>query len=260
MNTCRAYCVAKNFLFEDLKTACSSKYKCNTYREVLHVDCAPGEVFLFPYGVMVAWGIELEIADEFLGAIRQFTDEPLSQIQSDEFSFADTGTFGIKNDLISLASDSILEKLAISHGIAQSVKLQEFEAKAQQTIEENSHLAQNIAESGKSLLSRKQIARKRGHLFLVRSDINLQCDFLETPEFFWNYPETERFYEVTAKYLDVAPRIEILNKKIEVIHELFGMLADEENHKHSYRLEWIIILLIAVEIFMFLFHDILAIV
>ncbi|HPX51219.1 MAG TPA: RMD1 family protein, partial [Deltaproteobacteria bacterium] len=34
------------------------------------------------------------------------------------------------------------------------------------------------------------------------------------------------------------------------------MLAAEQYHKHSSTLEWIIILLIAVEIFFFLIHDI----
>jgi len=33
------------------------------------------------------------------------------------------------------------------------------------------------------------------------------------------------------------------------------MLADEQNHKHSSLLEWIIIWLIAIEIFFFLMHD-----
>ena len=38
-------------------------------------------------------------------------------------------------------------------------------------------------------------------------------------------------------------------------HELFEMLADEQKHKHSATLEWIIIWLIAVEILMFLVND-----
>jgi uncharacterized Rmd1/YagE family protein len=260
MNICRAYYVAKNFFFENLKTAYFQKYKCSTYRDVLYIDYAPGEIILFPYGVIVAWGLGPELVREVLEEIKPFEEEPLSHILSDEFSFSESDDFSIKNDLIALTSNNIFEKLAISHAIAQSVKLQEFEIKAQQTIEENSHLAQNIAQLGKSLLSRKQLTKKRGSLFLVKSDINLHGDLLDTPEFFWNYPETERFYEVMAKYLDVAARIEILNKKLQVIHELLGMLSDEQNHKHSYRLEWIIILLIAVEIFMFLFHDILGIV
>jgi uncharacterized Rmd1/YagE family protein len=40
----------------------------------------------------------------------------------------------------------------------------------------------------------------------------------------------------------------VLSNKLDVIHELFEMLADDLNHKHSSFLEWIIIILIAFEI------------
>ena len=99
----------------------------------------------------------------------------------------------------------------------------------------------------------------RGNLFLVTSDINLRYNLLDTPEFFWEYPEVEYAYEMMARYLDITSRVDILNQKIDVIHDLFGMLAAEQYHKHSSTLEWIIIVLIAVEIVFFVIHDILKI-
>ena len=51
--------------------------------------------------------------------------------------------------------------------------------------------------------------------------------------------------------------IEVLNKKVHVIHELFDMLAEEQKHKHSTMLEWIIIGLITLEVLFFIIHDIL---
>jgi uncharacterized Rmd1/YagE family protein len=73
---------------------------------------------------------------------------------------------------------------------------------------------------------------------------------LDKPDFFWEYPEYEDYYGIAAKYLEIAPRTEVLSKKLETIHELFEMLADEQKHRHSSRLEWIIIWLIALEIVM----------
>jgi len=248
--------MAKRISIQSLKEALSKLYLCKTYRDVLHVDREPGDVFIFSYGVLVAWDVALESAQQLRNEIKPFEEGPLSQIFTDEFTFHTAGADAIKNDMISLASDGILEKLSISHGIAQSVKLQEFEYRAQNTIEETVHIPHNIARSGKTYLSRKQIAKMRGNLYLVKSDINLCYDLLDTPEFFWEYPELEPPYQLMSKYLDVHPRTEILNKKLEVIHELFIMLADEQNHKYAFALEWIIILLIAIEIIFFLVHDI----
>ena len=56
---------------------------------------------------------------------------------------------------------------------------------------------------------------------------------------------------MTSRYLDIRPRVELLSNKLDVIHELFEMLADDLNHKHSSFLEWIIIILIAFEIVTF---------
>jgi len=97
-------------------------------------------------------------------------------------------------------------------------------------------------------LSRSALAKIRGHLFSTKSDIFLHYGLLDTPEFFWEYPEYEYAYSASARYLDISSRVGLLSNKLDVIHELFEMLADDLNHKHSSFLEWIIILLIAFEI------------
>ena len=107
-----------------------------------------------------------------------------------------------------------------------------------------------LAETGSIKLGRRDIASIRGHLFSTKSDIFLHYNLLDTPEFFWEYPVYELAYNTAAKYLDIRPRVELLSNKLNVIHELFDMLADELNHKHSSFLEWIIIILIAFEIVM----------
>jgi len=58
-----------------------------------------------------------------------------------------------------------------------------------------------------------------------------------------------------ARYMDIHQRVELLSKKLATIHELFEMLAGEEKHQHSSFLEWIIIVLIAIEIVLFLVQE-----
>ena len=76
-----------------------------------------------------------------------------------------------------------------------------------------------------------------------------------TREFFWEYPELESVYQHAANYLEIRNRTQVLSTRLETVHELFEMLADEQKHKHSATLEWIIIWLIAVEILMFVVND-----
>ncbi|MGZ4969820.1 MAG: RMD1 family protein, partial [Methylobacter sp.] len=132
-----------------------------------------------------------------------------------------------------------------------------FETNALTTINNTRYIPKSLAETGKINLSRHKIAKIRGQLFLTKSDIILNYDLLDTPDFFWEYPEYEAIYGITAKYLEIAQRTGVLSKKLETIHELFEMLADEQKHRHSTILEWIIIWLIAFEIGMTIFDKVL---
>ncbi len=107
-----------------------------------------------------------------------------------------------------------------------------------------------------SSLSRREIRRKMGELFIERNSINLHVDVLDVPEFFWEYSELEPLYAMTANYFDLETRVEVLNQRLDVIHELFEMLGNELNHQHSSRLEWTIIILIIVEVVLTLLRDV----
>ena len=207
---------------------------------------------------MVTWGVSHDSELRIRHDLAPFCINPLTEPYSDHFNYEfNSEQTRISADKICIEGDELLKVLAISHGLAQSSKLTELENYAEQTIEETAHIPRNMANTGKTNLSRNAISKMRGKLFLVESDINLHHALLDTPEFFWEYPEVESLYMMTAKYLDIQPRIEVLNRKLTIIHEMFDMLADEQKHKHSSLLEWIIIWLIAIEILIFLFHDLL---
>jgi len=138
--------------------------------------------------------------------------------------------------------------LTVSHGFAQSVKLGAFENTISSSFEKTRHIPVNLATKGKIPLSRKEIRKKMGALFLDRSSINLHTDVLDTPEFFWEHPELEPVYLDVANELDIETRGQVLNQRLDVLRELFEMLGNELNHQHSSRLEWIIIWLILIEV------------
>jgi uncharacterized Rmd1/YagE family protein len=257
---CTCYCTASSYdiprLFQYLQRLGTNQL----FRDVIHIQIkedkrVKGDIFYFSYGAVVCWGFSEEEEKEVLQSLKEFESEPLVKIELDEFTFVYADTFKVEEDEIFLHNKSTLTKLAISHGIAQSVKLSTFEELIQKTIEHTKNLPINLAQKGKIPLSRKEISQKMGEIFIERNFINLHSEILDTPEFFWNYPELEPFYRRTAHYLDVTKRVEILNKRLNVVHELFEILSSELNHQHTSRLETIIILLILIEVTLALLRD-----
>ena len=257
LRQCTAQCLANVFEFDELKLKLEQRYRLIVYLDVIHIEHANWEAFIFPYGVFVGWGMGYDDEQHLLDELGSHTTLPHETAFIDRFTYAEgENSTRIRNDHIELSDGSTRDKLAISHALAQSVKLMEFENQAQRTIEETGYIPENIAKYGRANLSRKQIAKLRGMLYIVRSDIHLHFDLLDTPEFFWEYPELQDIYHGITSYLEIEQRIRLLTDKLDIIQQLLNMLAEEQNHKHSSTLEWIIIWLIAVEIIVFFVHDI----
>lgn len=262
---CYSICSAASYATKALDDYFRQTKEVIRYREVIYVNWVnsqgdKGDVFFFPYGAFVSWGLNLEDVKRIREEIRPFEDSPLDPFEKDKVNFTINGKSLFKNDSVSLADDNLLTKLAFSHGLAQSVKLGNFEIMIQSIFEKTKYLPQALAKHGRIPLSRKEIRRCMGHLFLERSSINLHVNVLDTPEFFWEYPQYETIYQMTAVELDLQPRARALNHQLDVMHDLFEMLGNELNHQHSSRLELAIIILIILEVALVFFHDILKII
>ena len=86
------------------------------------------EVFLFDYGVTVIWGMSLQQEQRFLKEIAKFESEKLApdDVETECFNFYYTREYQarIYNDFITLREKGhYMTKLAISHALAQSVKV-----------------------------------------------------------------------------------------------------------------------------------------
>ena len=257
---CTSYCTASSYDLPRLHQVAQKVGITQLYRDLLHVQIREerkvrGDIFYFGYGAMVLWGFEVEEELKILESVKEFESQPVAKMEIDEFTFTYGDAMKIEEDEIVLLNKSSLTKLAISQGIAQSVKLTTFEDLIQKTISHTKQLPVDLASKGKIGLSRKQISQKMGEIFIERNFINLHAEILDTPEFFWDHPELEPFYRRTVHYLDVGKRVEVLNKRLTVVHELFEILSNELNHQHSSRLEWTIIILIVIEVVIALLRD-----
>lgn len=246
---CCAFCTASSYQIKPLFESLKAQYTSSLMRDVIHVEFSKGvDLFYFPFGAVVCWGVPLEKGKQYLNLVENFAIKPLNEIEEEHFTFTYGDKYQFIEDNLVLPNDLAMTKLTVSHGFAQSVKLGAFEHTISSSFEKTRQIPINLASKGKIPLSRKEIRKKMGALFLDRSSINLHVDVLDTPEFFWEHPELEPMYLDVANELDIQNRGQVLNQRLDVLRELFEMLGNELNHQHSSRLEWIIIWLILIEV------------
>ncbi|SOV75628.1 conserved protein, unknown function [Plasmodium sp. gorilla clade G3] len=222
--------------------------------------------FLFRFGCIVLWDFNIKEKEILFMNLKDYLSEVhtennneldsmfyIMNVQSDlsdnkSVKAADTSSFKIKNDIIYIYTKDIFEKLSYSYAFAQSVKLSYFENVVDDTIEKTKSIPECLARTGKIQLKKNDISKKIGELFVNRFYINMNTDMLDTPEIFWDHDDFTDTYEYFRKYLDISKRVEILNHRLDIIKDLYDMLQNELTIQHGYKLEWIVIYLICIEV------------
>ena len=260
---CVSFCTADSYNLLGLAIFFKKKgYFIRQMRDCLHVtnQKRPGDLFFFNHGCFVCWGFKKHFEERIIDYVRVYSINPLHRIEVDhlyyrygEETLIDTDERH-RVDIITLDADDAQIKLAFSYGLAQSIKLEAFEEEIKASIKKNSHLPQEISTKGSISLSRRAIFKRIGEIFITRSSINLNIEYLDVPEFFWRNPSLEPYYVMTKKFLDIRNRVMALNQKLDVLQELLDILNSQVQHRYSSLLESIIIILILVEIVVSLFQ------
>lgn len=256
---CASYCTGHAYDLDGIfQTYRSKADRAHIYDEAVFLSMGSEHTMcVFAYGAVVFWGYTLTEERAALVTFSPFLKSPLAKIQEDTFIYeygAET-IIDEEEDRIILQSEDPLLKLSLSYGLSQSAKLSAFEYDVDETIQQTRHLPAELAEKGKISLSRKKISQHIGKLFRQKNLINLESFALDTPEFFWKRPRYEPFYQLSVEFLDIQTRLNILNSKLNVVHELYEILSDELKHAHSSFLEWVIIVLIMVEVLISILKD-----
>lgn len=265
---CLSYCTASEYVMGGLADHLTSKdFVLQHFDDVIFAKIKGNDdldIFIFPFGCITIWGTDEAQEKSLLNELKQFETDSLTEVMSDPINFEyhenadkDHGKTFIdeERNKIILSNNSEYIKLSISHALAQSVKLIVLERSVSKILEKTAPIQKELANTGSVSLSKKEISKQIGQLFSERYSINLHSDILDTPEFFWRRPSYEPLYLMTAEFQDISVRQGILNHRLDIIQELYNILSNELNYKHSARLEIIIIVLIAIEVVLALSHN-----
>ncbi|KAH6615626.1 hypothetical protein B0J18DRAFT_437777 [Chaetomium sp. MPI-SDFR-AT-0129] len=241
--------------------------------EVVHArGFNTGDIFVFPSGTVVTWGLPPDIVNSLATKhllpaaetpfIEQKEEEDLEFLvdpeQEESRVTGDVVVLGTRREV--LAGDRLettLAKIAFSSGLARSTKLAVLESSLTRYLESTRNIPDRLSQGLSAPLSRGMILQKAGELLNLRSQLNHYNDLTDAlPDIFWDTEEKlETYYAKIGKALDVGVRIKTLNDKMtyaqEVVTVAQGVLDISEklsSEAHSTRLEWIIIVLIAIEV------------
>ncbi|RPB26118.1 hypothetical protein L211DRAFT_746881, partial [Terfezia boudieri ATCC MYA-4762] len=163
----------------------------------------------------------------------------------------------------------LLTKLAFSSGLSRSTKLAHLESLLSTYLQSISPIPTHLATPPRFpflllyllretssrtpyTYTRSFILRKTGELLLLRAQLNLYSELTDPlPDLFWDTKHElglEKAYEEVGRALDVERRIDVANERMGYASDVVGTLRGALSERHGLVLEWMIIVLIAVEV------------
>ncbi|XP_036622915.1 required for meiotic nuclear division protein 1 homolog isoform X1 [Trichosurus vulpecula] len=218
----------------------------------------PGTIFFFREGAVVFWNVEnktmkhvMQILEKhevqpYEMALVHWENEELNYMKAEGQSKLHGGEIRLNSELD--LDEIILEKFAFSNALCLSVKLAIWEASLDDFVESIQSIPEALKAGKKVKLSHEEVMQKMGELFSLRHRINLSSDFLMTPDFYWDRENLEALYDKTCQFLSITRRVKVMNEKLQHCMELTDLMRNHLNEKRALRLEWMIVILITIEV------------
>uniref|UniRef100_A0A8C5K5V9 Required for meiotic nuclear division 1 homolog n=1 Tax=Jaculus jaculus TaxID=51337 RepID=A0A8C5K5V9_JACJA len=205
----------------------------------------PGTIFFFREGAAVFWNIKDKTMKHVMQVLEKHEVQPyevaLVHWENEELNYSKTegqsklykGEIKLNSELD--ADDTILEKFAFSNALCLSVKLAIWEATLDKFIESIQSIPEALKAGKKVKLSHKEVMQKMGELFALRENIL----------FLWKLC---CFTSPNGGHLLRRRSRQVMNEKLRQCTELTDLMRNHLTEKRALRLEWMIVILITIEV------------
>ncbi len=216
-----------------------------------------GFAVLFRYGCAVLVGLSPVEEDELLRGIQPRVSTPSTKIE-DEVATIEIAPE--RDDQIEIGGPISVKDLTpprllvIADVLAKNVALVRDEREVNKVLEVIEPFASRLAATGRAPFDRRNMLRLIGQALLVHHRMSGRIAIEEKPDVLWDRVDLERLYARLEDEYELKERANALRHKLQVIEETTRALTDIIDTERSARLEFIIAVLIVVEI-LIAFYD-----
>ncbi len=216
----------------------------------LFYEVAPHKfIYVFKYGVVCFLNhSEVEMSG-FLQLISPFSRNPLKDRLSDEFEIeTDAPKIHLGFNKVSITEhDTEMLRLIMMH-VSQSVALDHFEILTNKLLEETNSHTQALEVKGKLDLSGLNLKRYIGKTLNLKNRIAENLYIFDSPEETWEDENLSKLDLGLKKTFDLQSRFRTIEEGLAIVKENLELFKDLLQYRKSMTLEWVIIILIAVEV------------
>ncbi|HHP7243100.1 MAG TPA: RMD1 family protein [Elainellaceae cyanobacterium] len=214
-----------------------------------------GYVVLFPYGVVVLFGLEPVEEASFLNQLESLIADPFSSPETEEVTLQldNAGAGRVEDGIIWLVKSGIGPMQIVADVLAKSVVLAHYESRTAQIFKQVEPFAEGLQRSTKNERWGKELLRQLGRALSIQHKIVGRVEIIDKPELLWDAPELERLYLRLEDEYEIRERHLALERKLDLISRTAETVLGLMQHNSALRVEWYIVLLIVGEILLSLY-------
>ncbi|ULC60135.1 RMD1 family protein [Flaviramulus sp. BrNp1-15] len=217
--------------------------------ELYYTSSEQKYVYIFQYGMVCFFNMTIPEIEIALKTLQPYCSNYFSEKLSDSVEvFVKPNTLKVYFDKVILPTlDKEMIRLVMLN-TSQSVALNRFsEITEELLIETNTHTTY-LEDKGKLDISGNKLKRFIGKVLNIKNKISENLYIFDSPEITWENEQLNTLNQDLKRTFDLKDRYRLIHDRIEIIKENLELFKDIMDHKESSRLEWIIIILIVIEV------------
>lgn len=244
----RAICFETDFEMEPILSALPDAKILS--EAPLVVDFKGTFASFLPYGVLVYWAGSEELLVEILLRVeKKLGAKPIRVAGQNELNVS----INHPEEMVSfrevqLQNLSVEHIKVVSETFGQSLALNRCQNSVQELFSQCRPLAQELQNKGNIHLANREILKLVGRILSLREETLSKLALIDAPLEAWQSERLTRLHSQLYDRFNVKQRLATLETKLDYLLSLNETLMNLIRHQESHRLEWIIILLIVIEV------------
>jgi uncharacterized Rmd1/YagE family protein len=246
-----AFLVANQLDIKGIKSFLDIKPLADSSSELFYGFGSDKYQQFFNYGVIVFAGYSEEEMKWGIKTVFPYQKNPLNSWLRDEFQIrVDQGKeilFEFDEMVVGKLDEKVIRIAMLN--LAQSVALDYYHDVGENLLTEVRGFANELERSGKLKISRKNMMRFLGKALNTQNDIAENIYIFDAPDQVWDDEYLDKLYQGLMKHFDLRVRFSEIEYTLRIIEDNLTVFREIIHQRESSLLEYIIIILILVEVF-----------
>jgi len=244
-----SYQIADSIDIKLFKAAFKAEIHYSDADELFYQTDTDQFIYIFKYGVVCFLNHDAISVTGFLQVIKPYCKNYFLESLSDEFTIETNAKENkIGYNKIEIVSADINFFRIIMLNVSQSVSLDYYLELTNKLLEETNYHTQILEKRGRLDISGNNLSKYIGKTLLLKNRIAENLYIFDSPPETWEHEQLNKVDLEMKKAFDLQERFRNISEGLQIIKDNLELFKDLLQYRNSNVLEWIVILLIAVEV------------